>query len=127
MFRKSENENAIQWAINQASLSYQSIAIFCSQMSVSEIRFKADATTCFSFNIEIMTQYCLESRHYQEFFLKHRVWASLNVDVSTLITKILVLIYSVLKLRYDLNKMGLRCRRRTNYAEDGPAMKEWDH
>ena len=35
MFRKSEN--AFRWAIN--------IVIDCSQMSVSEIRFKADATT----------------------------------------------------------------------------------
>ena len=41
-FRKSEN--AIRWAINLASLSYQSIV--CSQMSESEIRFKADATAC---------------------------------------------------------------------------------
>ena len=42
VFRKSEN--AIGLAIKLASLSYQSIV--CSQMSVSEIRFKADATTC---------------------------------------------------------------------------------
>ena len=35
---------SIRWAISLASLSYQSI--ICSQMSVSEIRFKADATTC---------------------------------------------------------------------------------
>ena len=34
----------IKWAINLALLSYQSIV--CSQMSVSEIRFKADAITC---------------------------------------------------------------------------------
>ena len=43
---------------------------------------------CFDVNIEIMTQNCLKSRHYQEFFLKHRAWASLNADVSTYITKI---------------------------------------
>ena len=79
---------------------------------------------CFDVNIEIMTQNCLKSRHYQELFLKHRAWASLNAGVSTYITKILVLIYS---LRYTLNEMCLRCRRWTYYAEDGPAMKEWDH
>ena len=39
-----------------------------------------------------MTQNCLKSRHYQELFLKHRAWASLNADVSTYITKILVLL-----------------------------------
>ena len=42
---------------------------------------------CFDVIIEIMTQNCLKSRHYQEFFLKHRAWASLNVDVSTYFTK----------------------------------------
>ena len=52
---------------------------------------------CFDVNIEIMTQNCLKSRHCQEFFLKHRAWASLNVDVSTYITKKLVFINSVLK------------------------------
>ena len=52
MFRKSENENTIQWAIHLASLSYQSI--FCSQMSVSEIR----NNVCFGVNIQIMTQDC---------------------------------------------------------------------
>ena len=41
VFRKSEN--AIRWAINLASLSYESIV--CSQMSVSEIGLKAAATT----------------------------------------------------------------------------------
>ena len=42
MFQKSEN--AIRWTINLYSLSYQSMG--CNQMSVSEIRLKADATTC---------------------------------------------------------------------------------
>ena len=42
VFRKSEN--AIRWAINLALLSYQSIV--CRLMSMTEIRFKADATTC---------------------------------------------------------------------------------
>ena len=74
-----------------------------------------------------MTQNFLKSRHYQEFFLKHRAWASLNVDISKYIPKILVLVYSVKKLRYTLNEFGLRCRRWANYAEDGPAMKEWGH
>ena len=55
--------------------------------SVSKIRFKADATTCFDVNIEIMTKNCLKSRHYQEIFLKHFAWTSLNADVSTYITK----------------------------------------
>ena len=54
---------------------------------------------CVDVKIEIMTQNCLKSRHYQEFFLKHRAWASLNNDVSTYITKILVLIYSLLKTK----------------------------
>ena len=54
----------------------------------------------FDVNIGIMTQNCLKSRHYQEFvFFKHRAWASLNVDVLTCITKILVFIYSVLKTK----------------------------
>ena len=44
---------------------------------------------CFAVDIEIMTQNCLKSRHYQELFLKHRALASLNVDVSTYITDIL--------------------------------------
>ena len=56
---------------------------------------------CFDVNIEIMTQNCLKSRNYQEFFLKHRVCVSSNVDVSTNITKILVFIYSVLKTKID--------------------------
>ena len=50
---------------------------------------------CFDVNIEIMAQNCLKSHHYQEFFLKHRDGVSLNVDVSTYITKILVLNYCV--------------------------------
>ena len=54
---------------------------------------------CFDVNIEIMTQNCLKSRRYQEFFLKHGLWTSLNTDVSTYITKMLVLIYSVLKIK----------------------------
>ena len=45
---------------------------------------------CFDVNIEIMAQNCLKSHHYQEFFLKHRAGVSLNVDVSTYITKISV-------------------------------------
>ena len=53
----------------------------------------------FDANIEIMTQNCLKSRHYQEFFLKHRAWASLNDDVITYITTILVFIYFVLKTK----------------------------
>ena len=40
----SKLENAILCAINLASLSYQSIC--CSQMGVSEIWVKADATAC---------------------------------------------------------------------------------
>ena len=32
--------------------------------------------------LEIMTQSCLKSRHYQEFMLKHRAGASSNADVS---------------------------------------------
>ena len=56
---------------------------------------------CFDVDIEIMTQNCLKARHYQEFFLKHRAWASLNVDVSTYLTKILVFIYSVLKIYFE--------------------------
>ena len=52
---------------------------------------------CFDVNIEIMTQNCLKSRHCQELFLKHRAWASLNIDVLTYITKLLVFICSVLK------------------------------
>ena len=54
---------------------------------------------CFDVNIEIMTQNCLKSRNFQEFFLKHRVCVSSNVDVSTYITNILVFIYSVLKTK----------------------------
>ena len=54
---------------------------------------------CFDVNIEIMTQNCLKSSHYQEFFLKHRAWATLNADVSISITKILVLIYSLFKTK----------------------------
>ena len=54
---------------------------------------------CLDVNIEIMTENCLKSRHYEEFFLKHRAWASLTVHVSTNITKILVFIYSVLKTK----------------------------
>ena len=42
MFHKSEN--TIRWAINLASLLYQSI--IGSQMSLSEIGFKAEATIC---------------------------------------------------------------------------------
>ena len=82
---------------------------------------------CFDVNIEIMTQNCLKSRHYQGLFLKHRAWTSLNADVSTYITKIFVLIYSMVKTRYTLNDMGLQCRIWTSNAEDGPALKEWDH
>ena len=54
---------------------------------------------CFDVDIEMITQNCLKSRHYQELFLKHRACASLNADVSTYISKILVLIYSVLKTK----------------------------
>ena len=54
---------------------------------------------CFDVKIEIMTQNCLKSHHYQKFFLKHRAWASLNADVPTYITKLLELIYSVLKVK----------------------------
>ena len=54
---------------------------------------------CFDVNIEILTQNCLKSCHYQEFFLKNLAWASFNADVSTYITKILVLIYHVLKTK----------------------------
>ena len=54
---------------------------------------------CFDVNIEILTQNCLKSRHYQELFLRHRAWASLNADVSTYITTILVLVYPVLKTK----------------------------
>ena len=79
---------------------------------------------CLNVNIEIMTQNSLKSRHYKEFSLKHRACASLFAGKSTYITNILVLNYS---WRYTLNEMGLRCRRWTNYAEDGPTMKEWDH
>ena len=91
MFRKSEN--AIRRAINLASLSYQPDE--CVRNSVQGGR----SNVCFDVNIEIMTQNCLKSRHYQEFFLKHRAWASLNVDASKYITKILVLIYSVLETK----------------------------
>ena len=42
---------------------------------------------CFDVSIEIMTQNCLKSRHYQESFLKHRARASLNAGVSTYIIK----------------------------------------
>ena len=63
----------------------------------------------------MMKQKCLKSHHFQELFLKHRAWASLNV--STYITKILVFIYSVLKTKIYFNAE----------AGDGPAMKEWDH
>ena len=54
---------------------------------------------CFDVNVEIMTQKCLKSHHFQELFLKHRAWASLNADISTYITKILGLIYSVLQTK----------------------------
>ena len=64
-------------------------------MNVTEIRFKGAQQGVFYVNIEIIAQNCLTSHHYQELFLKHRAWASLNVDVSTYITKILAFIYSV--------------------------------
>ena len=38
------NQRTIRLAINLASLMYQSIV--CSQMNLSEIQFKADATMC---------------------------------------------------------------------------------
>ena len=54
---------------------------------------------CFDVNIEIMTQNCLKSLHYQELISKHRAWTTLNADISIYITKILLLIYSVLKTK----------------------------
>ena len=91
VFRKSEN--SILWVINLALLSNQ--LIICNRNSVRVGRNKV----CFDVNIEIMTQNCLKSRHYQRLFLKHRALASLNIDVSTYITKLLVFIFSVLKTK----------------------------
>ena len=36
---------------------------------------------CFDVNIEIMTQNCLKSRHFQAFFLKHGALISINPDL----------------------------------------------
>ena len=81
---------------------------------------------CFNVNIEIMTKNCFKSRHYQEFFSKHRAWASLNADVSTYIAKILEIIYSVLKNKIHfecdgstMQNMDYLCRRWTSYEGEG--------
>ena len=52
---------------------------------------------CFDVNIEIITQNCLKSRHYQEFFLNYRAWASLNVDVSKYTQMVQMVQPSILK------------------------------
>ena len=58
---------------------------------------------CFDVNIEIMTQNCLKSRHYQEFLLKQRAWSSLNANVIAYITILSELNYPVLntKIHFD--------------------------
>ena len=41
---------------------------------------------CFGVNVEIYTQNCLKSNHYQEFFLKYTAGPFLDADLSTYIT-----------------------------------------
>ena len=49
---------------------------------------------CFGVNVAILTQNCLNSRHYQEFFLKHTAGLFLNVDYQH-ISQLGKCIYSV--------------------------------
>ena len=100
MFRKLEN--AIRWA-NLSSFAVVPIDPLQADESVRNSLQCGSNNVCFDVKIEIMKQKCLKSHHYQEFFLKHRAWVSLNADVSTYITKISVLIYSVLKTRLGMS------------------------